>query len=1106
MDQFRDAINSTFQEMGFSLVDLTQIVGNDGYVVPRDFEVDPGDPNSLLRRRRQLYLLKKELQYDVREGKEKKDTNEADGRIVYLRRSASDNEVYNSNALEESNNDDDKGLRPYDLIWIGGSDRSIGGIFIYYKFRGLAGYLKLWGDVQLSEPVHYWKLAGMLPMLRCFGAINNDDTFHFLDDRIPRIRGPRRNNPAFEQNPLFDCLNDDQRLAAEDFFHRQEDMHMWMAPAGTGKTTTIVQALRALVNLGKKVLVTAPSNKAVLVILEKYYDKYGYGDSMKPKFWGREEKIQELCPDLLGKDLVINKRNITGDVNIVFSTLSSSYTLRMMFFPDTVVVDEAGQSKVSETMIPLTLAPKSLLLVGDPKQLPPTISDDSLIEDGGEKSLLSYLIEERGAEMHFFHEGYRMDPEINRWPSRYVYNEGLYANFTPSVISAHASQALLHRLPPYMHFSYGSGRGQEMMRNHAIENKTEALLIVKFIQLLIGDEEVHEDYGIVILTPYRGQVAMIENHIKKRMRKSIKYIGTVDGYQGSENDVIIISMVRSNDSGNLGFCNDLRRINVALTRAKKGCFVFGHHRTLTKRDHFRRRGQTNHVKRMIEDAEQRGLVRHLEYDNYDNANTDWLQANADDISFLVRFKDFLERAERNSSNLEAIRARLFYHYRNLVLNGGKLNPVVDDADEFDFDLTANVSDSREWLAGIGRSDITASSERHQELVAELNQQVARWIFQFYGGIKKLLVAETDELPNEELRGLSSQEKRKINFLRPDLSTNEVEHVKKVVQYAFTPFTNDDLPGPYNPEVAPFIEGKNWLRAIEALKAWASCNWWKAKVLYDKMWSGIKGTNISSKMSKMWVATYSAWVYVHFGKEFIGHALDRLRDAINCCPMTKNKTLFEHLSVRLSNEKQKSKLTALIYKTWSQNNVNDEIACRLLATYAALLARSADYDTNTIGKNLFLGIHDLLPRIFSIIRQKQGTGHEGTGDNIQWIDEICKQHGRGYGLGYPARIVWDANGKATSFSDSIGLDRVLIELLQPRDANRQNAVLQDEYLPLKRDLERKGCNNFGELRKHFDIDTNQYQFKDLLRQSGITDEQAIRFRWTMVNGSPDQKKT
>ena len=229
--------------------------------------------------------------------------------------------------------------------------------------------------------------------------------------------------------------------------------------------------------------------------------------------------------------------------------------------------------------------------------------------------------------------------------------------------------------------------------------------------------------------------------------------------------------------------------------------------------------------------------------------------------------------------------------------------------------------------------------------------------------------------------------------------------------------------------------------------WASCCWWKAKVLYDEMWSEIEGTDISSKMSKMWVATYSAWVSVHFGLEEINLALDRLGDAINCCPMIENKTLFEHiqdtyredaargyvpldpleaeaesLRMRLQNE-ERQRLTARIYGFWSEENVNDEIACRLLATYAALLARSADYDTNEalflgsqirVNTNgaLFLGIHDLLPRIF--IRQSQGTGHEGTGDRIRWIDEICEQHGRGYGLGYPARVVWDANSKTTSY--------------------------------------------------------------------------------------------
>ncbi len=179
----------------------------------------------------------------------------------------------------------------------------------------------------------------------------------------------------------------------------------------------------------------------------------------------------------------------------------------------------------------------------------------------------------------------------------------------------------------YMHFSYEQ-RGQETTRSgsHGFENKTEAMYIKIFIRHLI-DEGVHKHYGIAILTPYKGQVAMIENHIGKSMRKSIKYIGTVDGYQGSENDVIIISMVRSSNRGKLGFCNDLRRINVTLTRAKKACYVFGHHRTLTRHIH----GETNHIKKMIVDAKQRGLVQRLKYD-YSSALL--IFARVDDISYL----------------------------------------------------------------------------------------------------------------------------------------------------------------------------------------------------------------------------------------------------------------------------------------------------------------------------------------------------------------------------------------------------------------------------------------------------------------------------------------
>ena len=106
MNLFRDDINYRFSEAGFSLVDLTQIVGNDGYEVPRDFEDDPDDPNSLLQRRRQFYLLKKELQSVIREGKQRKNMNEADGSIVNLQRSASEDEVYESDAFEESSDDD----------------------------------------------------------------------------------------------------------------------------------------------------------------------------------------------------------------------------------------------------------------------------------------------------------------------------------------------------------------------------------------------------------------------------------------------------------------------------------------------------------------------------------------------------------------------------------------------------------------------------------------------------------------------------------------------------------------------------------------------------------------------------------------------------------------------------------------------------------------------------------------------------------------------------------------------------------------------------------------------------------------------------------------
>ena len=301
---------------------------------------------------------------------------------------------------------------------------------------------------------------------------------------------------------------------------------------------------------------------------------------------------------------------ILGEAEMVFATLSS--TQRKVFksvahkIPfHTVLIDEAGQSSEVAALQPLCFGARRVVLVGDPQQLPATILSEAGKAMAMERSLFERL-QAQGCPVVMLQVQYRMHPEIRSFPSRHFY-QGLLQDAT-SVTSLPPEPYHAHPfLRPYLVFDVAKGKESRRGGGGSLSNLAEAQTALSLCELLIkclGQSPPRSPVSLAIITPYREQKALLletfqaASAVKKQ--KAVDFsIETVDSYQGRQVDIVILSCVRAGAARGLGFVNDVRRMNVAITRAKRSLWILGSLSTLRSNLEW---------EALVKDAEARKLV------------------------------------------------------------------------------------------------------------------------------------------------------------------------------------------------------------------------------------------------------------------------------------------------------------------------------------------------------------------------------------------------------------------------------------------------------------------------------------------------------------------
>lgn len=441
-----------------------------------------------------------------------------------------------------------------------------------------------------------------------------------------------------EFNPL-EHLNDKQNEAVEMVINAN-DVAIIHGPPGTGKTTTLVGAIEKTLEWNPQVLVCAPSNAAVDLLVEKLsersvatlrmghparvdeqilsqtldarianHDSYKDLKRLKKSVeefvkmgkkhkrnYGHEERMQrrrnfeeaDRCRDEAKnlEDYIVY--DIFKSVQVIACTLvgAASNYLKGMNFP-VVFIDEAGQGLEAATWIPIQKASK-VVLAGDHFQLPPTIKSFEAAKLGLSVTLFEKAILRQPSSSKMLQEQYRMHKLIMGFSNTYFYNGELLA----------ASNTKLHYLQedePVLEFIDTSGSGYtEQVEEESLStfNLEEARFALGYLEKMLKRFGVstlkEQERSIGLIAPYRAQVRRFNELLfdtyefpNLRSYSAFLTIDSIDGFQGRERDIMMISLVRSNAKGEIGFLSDTRRMNVALTRAKRKMIVIGDSATLS---------------------------------------------------------------------------------------------------------------------------------------------------------------------------------------------------------------------------------------------------------------------------------------------------------------------------------------------------------------------------------------------------------------------------------------------------------------------------------------------------------------------------------------------
>ncbi|MFB6224780.1 MAG: AAA domain-containing protein [Haloarcula sp.] len=397
---------------------------------------------------------------------------------------------------------------------------------------------------------------------------------HHFRETLAGDRPITFSNGAAAQSDQFDEeLNQEQQLAVEHAL-LADDLFCIHGPPGTGKTRTLVEIVRRATQAGEDVLVCADSNQAVdnLVAGVSTAEEadpqslHAYGQH------GDGEYTLDRVNASQSENAVVRQSydDVPGRADVVASTNNSAATLARDF--DLVVLDEATQSTCTASCIPLVKAER-VVLAGDHRQLPPYSASDEPPESSYGHSLFEHLYADGGV-----YDGvglqlqtqYRMHRDIAYFPNRQFYDRTLRNGRTVDPLSDR---------PAIEGYNVG---GQVETVGHSRANPTEARLVAHLVRDLLSEIPADE---IGVITPYSAQVSRIRKTLAERTDAADGVtVDTIDSFQGGERTAIILSLVRSNAEGNVGFLgrpiDGPRRLNVALTRAKRYCAVVADWHTL----------------------------------------------------------------------------------------------------------------------------------------------------------------------------------------------------------------------------------------------------------------------------------------------------------------------------------------------------------------------------------------------------------------------------------------------------------------------------------------------------------------------------------------------
>lgn len=468
----------------------------------------------------------------------------------------------------------------------------------------------------------------------------------------------------FSFEPMkFPWLNPTQERAVNEVLWAK-DVAIVHGPPGTGKTTTLVEAINETLMRESQVLVCAQSNMAVDWISEKLVDRginvlrignptrvndkmlgFTYERRFEshpdyPQLWAIRKAIRELRKNrkkgsenyhqkierLKSRAAEIEIRinaELFGEARVIACTLvgSAHRLLEGMKF-GTLFIDEAAQALEAACWIPMRRASR-VILAGDHCQLPPTVKSIAALRAGLGKTLMERIAENKPEVVTLLKIQYRMNDEIMRFSSDWFYGgkvesapqikyrsvldydhpitwidtsneenqitiEGEDAPedsaSTSSSVSAANQNSDLNFKEQFV--------GESFWRINKAEAELTLLTLAEYFTKIGKQRVLEERIDVGIISPYRAQVQYLKKLIKKyeffKPYRRLISVNTVDGFQGQERDVILISLVRSNDEGQIGFLKDLRRMNVAMTRARMKLIILGNKDTMTKHPFYKK--------------------------------------------------------------------------------------------------------------------------------------------------------------------------------------------------------------------------------------------------------------------------------------------------------------------------------------------------------------------------------------------------------------------------------------------------------------------------------------------------------------------------------------